>query len=73
MSGSALSFLKRGQVFKPRSRMELLFWLVLYPLRADPVRAEINLGCGTDLKVHPPLGPTQNHLVIKKKEKRKKE
>ena len=59
MSGSTLSLLKRGQGFKPRSRMESPLWPALYPLRADPVPAEISLDCGisldygTDLNVPP--------------------
>lgn len=36
--------------------MESPLWPVFYPLRADPVRAEINLGCDTGLKVPPTVG-----------------
>ena len=55
VSGSALSLLKRGQGFKPRSLMESPLWSALYPLRADLLRAEISLNCGTDLKCLPQL------------------
>ena len=51
VSDSTLSLFKRGQGFKPRSRMESPLWPALYPLRADLVRAGISLGCGTSLKV----------------------
>ena len=56
VSGSTLSFLKRSQGFKLCSRMESSPWPALYPLRADPVRAVISLGRGTDLKVPPTVG-----------------
>ena len=56
MSGSALLFLKRGQGFKPYSRMKLQLWPTLYPLRVDPVRVEINLSCGMNLKISPIVG-----------------
>ena len=56
VSDSALSLLKRGQEFKPYSRMELPLWPALYLLRADPIQAGISLGCGTDLKVPPTVG-----------------
>lgn len=50
-SGSVFLLFKRSQVFKSYFRIESLFWLVFYFLRADPVQAEINQNCGTDLKV----------------------
>ena len=56
MSGSALLLLKKGQEFKHRSRIESPLWPALYPLRADPVRVGISLGCGTGLKVSPTVG-----------------
>ena len=46
----ALSLLKRGKGFKPCFHMESSLWPALYSLQVDPVRAGINLGCGTDLK-----------------------
>ncbi|ESR65395.1 hypothetical protein CICLE_v10010098mg [Citrus x clementina] len=67
-SGSTLSFLKKGQGFKPRSRIESPLWPALYPLRAYPVRAGISLGCGTGFKV--PLtvgahsGPPRDHKIF---------
>lgn len=46
----------RAIYIKPRSRMELLFWPVLYSLWADLVRVEISLNCGTGLKSSPIVG-----------------
>lgn len=46
----------RAIYIKPRFRMELLFWPVLYFFRADLVRVEISLDCGTSLKASPIIG-----------------
>ena len=69
--GWAFSLLKRGQGFKPRSRMKSSLWPALYLLRADPVRAEISLSCGTGLKIPPTVGAAQDHLVVKAKKKKR--
>ena len=53
VSGLTLSLLKKGQGFKPRSRMKSSLWPALYPLWVDSVRTRISLGCGMDLKVPP--------------------
>ena len=46
----------RAIYIKSRSRMKLPLWPAFYSLRADPVRAEISLSCGTGLKVPPIVG-----------------
>ena len=51
VSSLAFSLLKRGQGFKPCSRMESPLWPALYPLRTDPMQAGISLGCDTGLRV----------------------
>ena len=71
MSGSTLSLLKRGQEFKPRSRMKSPLWLALYPLWADPMRARISLGCGTGLKIPPIIGVHSGPLRGSDKKKKK--
>ena len=41
---------------KNNVREKSLLWPALYLLRVDPVRADINLDCGTGLKVSPTVG-----------------
>lgn len=62
----------RAIYIKPRFRMELLFWPVLYFFRADLVRVEISLDCGTSLKASPIIGThSRPPRDLDKKKKRK--
>ena len=51
VSDLTLPLLKRGQGFKPRSRMKSSLCPAFYPLQTDSVQVEISLSCGTGLKI----------------------